>query len=74
MNINPNDFLKFLANEYKNNMVNLNYQKDVIFHEVRSSDKNLSLYHLAFFSRDKLGNHICKEVLKYTNGQESLNF
>lgn len=74
LNISPNDFLKYLANEYKNNMVSLKYQKDVIFHEVRSSDKNLSLYHLAFFSRDKLGNHICKEVLKYSNGQESFNF
>jgi three-Cys-motif partner protein len=74
LSISPNEFLKFLANEFKNNMVNLNYQKDNIFHEVRSSDKNLSLYHLTFFSRDKLGNHICKEVLKYSNGQGSLNF
>lgn len=74
LNISPNDFLKFLADEYKKNMLNLNFQKDVIYHEVRSSDKNLSLYHLAFFSRDELGNHICKEVQKYSNGQESFNF
>lgn len=74
LNINPNDFLKYLADAYKKNMVNLKFQEDVIFHEVRSSDKNLSLYYLAFFSRDRLGIHICKEVQKYSNGQESFNF
>lgn len=39
---------------------------------IRSDDKNLSLYRLAFFSRDKLGQKFWKEAKKYSNDQLQL--
>jgi len=39
---------------------------------IRSTDKNLPLYRLAFFSRDKLGQKFWKEAKKYSNDQLQL--
>jgi len=39
---------------------------------IRSTDKNLPLYRLAFFSRDKLGQKFWKEALKYSTNQLTL--
>ena len=40
--------------------------------QIRSQDKNLPLYHLAFFSRSQLGNKFWKEAKKYSNDQLDL--
>lgn len=40
--------------------------------QIRSTEKNLPLYHLAFFSRHKLGEKFWKEAKKYSKGQLEL--
>lgn len=40
--------------------------------QIRSTEKNLPLYHLAFFSRHKLGEKFWKEAKKYSNDQLGL--
>lgn len=51
------DFRKFLAEEFVYQMMALGYPDTALktMHEIRSSAKNLSLYHLAFFSKSKRG-------------------
>ena len=39
---------------------------------VRSTDKNLPLYHLAFFSRHPLGQKLWREAVKSSNPQRDL--
>jgi hypothetical protein len=39
---------------------------------IRSTEKNLPLYHLGFFSKNALGAKFWKECQKYTNPQRSL--
>ena len=39
---------------------------------VRSTEKNLPLYHLAFFSRNELGRKFWKEARKYSDDQLDL--
>lgn len=69
---NNSGLLKFLADEYQNNMKRLGYLKNNEFHQIRSTDKNLPLYHLAFFSRSDLGNKFWKVIQKYADDQERL--
>jgi three-Cys-motif partner protein len=40
---------------------------------VRSTERNLPLYHLAFFSRNKLGADFWKQVMKYSKDQLELD-
>ena len=42
--------------------------------EVRSDEKNLPLYHLAFFSKHELGYKYWDEVLQYGTDQLNLGF
>jgi len=51
------DFRKFLAEEFVNRMMTLGYPDTALktMFEIRSTAKNLSLYHLAFFSKSKRG-------------------
>jgi len=51
------DFRKFLAEEFVNRMMILGYPDTALktMFEIRSTAKNLSLYHLAFFSKDQKG-------------------
>jgi hypothetical protein len=42
--------------------------------EVRSDEKNLPLYHLAFFSKHPRGYQFWDQVLKYGTDQLSLEF
>jgi three-Cys-motif partner protein len=74
--IKGKSFRIFLANEYAKQMVSLNYKEESITQmlEVKSDEKNLSLYHLAFFSRHSLGYKYWKEVRKYATDQTSLEF
>lgn len=68
-------FVRFLEKEYINQMASLGYPSDSkkLMIEVRSDDKNLSLYHLAFFSRDELGYKFWREVQKYALAQTQLS-
>ncbi|MGA3287086.1 MAG: three-Cys-motif partner protein TcmP [Bacteroidota bacterium] len=72
--IKGKSFRKFLANEYAQQMVTLNYKEESIKQmlEIKSDEKNLSLYHLAFFSRHSLGYRYWKEVKKYASDQRPL--
>ena len=67
-------FQCFLAQEYASRMETLGYKKVPLakMKEVRSHEKNLPLYHLAFFSRHDLGYKLWNEVLRYRIDQQSL--
>ncbi|MBI2969049.1 MAG: three-Cys-motif partner protein TcmP [Bacteroidetes bacterium] len=67
-------FIQFLAQEFRANIEKIGYTKAENFHEIRSSDKNLPLYHLAFFSKHNLGNDFWNKVQSYSDGQHKLNF
>ena len=45
---NKKDFVKFLAEQYQENMVKLGYLENPLMHQIRSSEKNLPLYYLSF--------------------------
>ncbi len=67
-------FPQFLAQTYGEQMASLNYLP-VAFHQmkaIRSDVKNLPLYHLALFSRNKLAYKYWGDVLKYGTSQMSL--
>jgi three-Cys-motif partner protein len=69
-------FRHFLAQEYASRMESLEYIR-VPLHKmkvVRSVDKNLPLYHLALFSRNKLGYRYWDQVLKYGVDEQMLPF
>ncbi len=69
----PQDFVKFLSGYFSKNMHSLGYIIEPnSMHQIRSDDKNLPLYHLAFFSKNRLGNKFWREVKKYSNPQQSL--
>jgi len=65
----------FLAGEYSSRMAQIGYLpmalEDMV--KVRTHDKRLPLYYLAFFSRHKTGLKFWGEVLKYANDQLSLD-
>jgi three-Cys-motif partner protein len=62
---------KFLATEFAKQMIGLGYlaesQKTMV--EVRSDDKNLLLYYLAFFSKHPLGYKFWSQGRKYASDQ-----
>lgn len=67
-------FRHFLAQEYANRMASLGYLAIGVdkMKEVKSDEKNLALYHVAFFSKSKTGYAFWKDVLKYSDPQQSL--
>lgn len=67
-------FRHFLCQEYANQMETLGYKKVPLskMKEVRSDERNLPLYHLAFFSKHDLGYEFWDQVLKYSTDQQSL--
>jgi three-Cys-motif partner protein len=69
-------FRHFLAQEYAMQMKTLKYLDVPLekMKEVKSDDKNLSLYHLAFFSRHERGYRFWDDVLKYGSPQQSFKF
>lgn len=73
---NGKKFCVFLAELYTDQMKKLNYIDSPISDmvEIRSHDKNLPLYNLAFFSRNKLGIRLWKNSVKYSNNQLNLFF
>lgn len=70
--LNHSSFVQFLVKEYKSNIEKIDYKKAEDFHEIRSSDRNLPLYHLAFFSKHNIGNDFWKKVQNYSDGQQKL--
>lgn len=71
---NRKDFVKFLADHYQNNMFNLGFQKAKEMHQIRSNEKNLPLYYLAFYSKHPTGVNFFKEVKARVTAQTTLDF
>lgn len=69
-------FVRFLAEEYVHQMILLDYRKESLktMIENRSGEHDLSLYHLAFFSRHERGYQFWREVRKYALKQPELPF
>jgi three-Cys-motif partner protein len=69
-----NSFPRFLANEFENKMISLGYKKSSKGNtiEVRSSEKNLPLYHLAFFSKHERGYDFWNKGKVYSDNQGTL--
>lgn len=65
-------FVKFLADQYLKNMSYLRYVPEHNMHQIRSNDKNLPLYYLAFYSKHPRGIEFYKKVHKYLNPQLDL--
>lgn len=59
-------FQRFLATTFVEQMIDLGYLKKALtsMREVRSDEKNLPLYHLAFFSKHELGYKFWREARK----------
>lgn len=66
---NVRNFVKFLADQYANKMKCLGYLPEKNMHQIRSNEKNLPLYYLAFYSKHFKGVDLYKKVEKYTNDQ-----
>jgi three-Cys-motif partner protein len=64
-------FGSFISDLFGQQMLKLKYNYSGLsdMKQIRSHDKNLPLYHLAFFSRSQLGNRFWKEAQKYSDGQ-----
>ncbi len=71
---NNENFLLFLYEEYTKNMKALNYHEPPNMPQIRSDQKNLGLYHLAFYSRSERGIELWKKIQKYSISQQSLGF
>lgn len=70
------NLIYFLASEYAKSMSSIGYldtTPEQMF-PVRSDQKNLPLYYLAFFSKHKRGYKFWNEVLKYSTDQMELAF
>ena len=68
------DFVKFLAEQYQEQMSKLGYQKTKHMHQIRSNEKNLPLYYLSFYSKNPRGVDFFKKVQKRIKPQLSLDF
>ena len=69
-------FWGFITNVFSKQMEKLDYLDQAAEQAelVRSTEKNLPLYRLAFFSRHKLGERFWRDVKKYANPQTSFDF
>src|SRR5437762_506960 len=66
------DFVRFLADQYQRQMINLGYQEAMLSHQIRSNEKNLPLYYLSFFSKDERGVDFFKKVKKRITPQTTM--
>ena len=71
-NLASNDFIRFLAEKYDENMRQLNYIDPVKKHLIKIGDKNVPLYYLAFYSKHARGNDFYQKVEKYSTDQQSM--
>jgi len=69
-------FQRFLATEFEEQMISLGYLKHSKGNtrHISTPDHNLPLYHLAFFSRNRLGYKFWDECLRYSSDQQSFQF
>lgn len=66
------DFVQYISDKFDSKMIELGYLKPETKQQIRSSSKNLPLYHLAFYSKHVQGNKFWKEVKKYFTDQGNL--
>jgi three-Cys-motif partner protein len=71
---NRGNFIRFLADEYQDQMRLIGYQEEKLFEEFRSTDKNLPLYYMAYYSKHRRGSDFFKEVSKRLTDQLTLGF
>ncbi len=71
---NKSDFVKFLSEQYQNQMNKLGYQMDKKMHLIESNEKRLPLYYLTFYSKNKRGVDFFSKVESRIDGQTKLNF
>jgi three-Cys-motif partner protein len=71
-NLNRKKFIRYISKKYDSNMMGLGYIEPEHKFPVRSTDKNLPLYHLAFYSKSPRGNDFYKKVRKSAKSQYSL--
>lgn len=66
------NLVRFLADEFTNQMVRLGYEQEAIdnFISIRSDEKNLPLYYLAFFSKHRRGYDFWKKVKEISTEPE----
>ena len=68
-----NNFVKFLADQYQEQMYQIGYQKTKHMHHIRSNQKNLPLYYLAFYSKNPRGIDFFKKIQGYLKPQLKLD-
>jgi|TARA_R110000744_G_scaffold203232_1_gene322108 three-Cys-motif partner protein len=68
-----NNFVKFLADQYQEQMYQIGYQKTKHMHHIRSNQKNLPLYYLAFYSKNPRGIDFFKKIQGYVKPQLKLD-
>ena len=68
------DFVKFLADQYQEQMIKLGYQETKLMHQIRSNEKNLPLYYLSFYSKSCRGVDFFKKVQLRATPQQKFNF
>jgi three-Cys-motif partner protein len=70
---NRKDFVKFLADQYQNQMCRLMYKPTKHMHQIRSYEKNLPLYYLSFFSKHTRGEEFFTKVEQRVTNQLTLD-
>ena len=72
--VRKENFIKFLAKCYDENMIRLGYnvKNEGLKPKVDADEYNLSLYYLAFYSKHELGNKFFSEIQKYNIEQQTL--
>lgn len=68
------NFVKFLADQYQQQMTSPDYVPSKQTHQIRSNLKNLPLYYLAFYSKHRRGVDFFKKAEKYISSQYKLDF
>lgn len=68
------DFVKFLADQYQEQMSKLGYEDEKLIHPIRSNDKNLPLYYLSFYTKHSRGKDFFKKVQQNMTKQISIGF
>jgi three-Cys-motif partner protein len=68
------NFIKFLADQYQEQMSKLGYQNTKLMHQIRSNEKNLPLYYLSFYSKSPRGVEFFNEVKQRIDPQLSFSY
>lgn len=67
------NFVKFLADQYSEQMNTLGYVKTKCTHQIKSNVKNLPLYYLSFYSKNARGVDFFKKVQQRVKSQLSMD-